>query len=280
MLLGLVVDELAATGHDDRKARRGGSRVMMNTAAPALRALLERLIDYAGTFPPAALSCGAAVGNYANDRTGSHAWMLRWLVVSATDLDRVPPELNGALSVLSDSDNPRAAVIESKRVFQASRPVYCEVPVADLDSVKHAGCFAKIRTGGVKPEAIPSVADVANFIRTCADRRLAFKATAGLHHPVRAEYALTYEPDAPRAVMHGFLNVFLAAAFAWHGDRDIDPVLAETDPAAFRFDDAAHWRDRSLSEEQIRDARTNFAHAFGSCSFDEPVRDLQSLGLL
>ena len=80
--------------------------------------------------------------------------------------------------------------------------------------------------------------------------------------------------------MHGFLNVFLAAAFAWHGERDIEPVLAETDPAAFRFDDRAHWRDRSLDAEQVREARAHFAHAFGSCSFEEPVRDLEALGLL
>ena len=32
--------------------------------------------------------------------------------------------------------------------------------------------------------------------------------------------------------------------------------------------------------EQVRDARLNFAHSFGSCSFDEPVRDLEALGLL
>src|SRR5262249_7789663 len=140
--------------------------------------------------------------------------------------------------------------------------------------------FAKIRTGGVKPEAIPAVAEVAAFIRACAERKLAFKATAGLHHPVRAEQAITYAPDSLRATMHGFLNVFLAACFAWHGRSDIEGVLAETDPAAFRFDDRAHWRDWSLDAAQVQDARTNFAHAFGSCSFDEPVHDLEALGLL
>ncbi len=253
---------------------------MTKPVAPALVALLERLIDYAGAFPPAALPCGAAVANFATYRAGGRAWMLRWLVVSAADLDRVPAEFDGALAVLSDVDTPRAAVIEAKRVVRAARPVYAEVPIAELDDVKQSGCFAKLRTGGVTPDAIPSVAAVAAFIRACADLRLAFKATAGLHHPVRAEHPLAYEPDAPRAVMHGFLNVFLAAAFAWHGERDIEPVLAETDPTAFRFDDRAHWRDRSLDAGQVRDARTHFAHAFGTCSFDEPVRDLEALGLL
>ena len=253
---------------------------MAGTIAPAARALLTRLIDYAGTFPPAALPCGAAAANYATYRRGPHAWVLRWLVVGAADLGQVPAELDGALSVLADADAPRAAAVEARRVVRAARPVYCEVPPDALDDVAAAGRFAKVRTGGVKPEAIPPVAEVAEFIRSCARKRLAFKATAGLHHPVRAEYALTYAPDSPRAVMHGFLNVFTAACFAWHGAPDIEPVLAETDPAAFRFDDRAHWRDRSLDVGQVRDARTNFCHAFGSCSFEEPVRDLEALGLL
>jgi hypothetical protein len=248
--------------------------------APALRALLEHLIDYAGSYPPASLPCAAAATNYATYRTGARAWMLRWLVVGTADLAHIPTALDGALSVLADTDSPRAAALETKRVVHPARPVYCEVPVTELDAVKKAGCFAKVRTGGVSPAAIPSVAEVAEFIRAAAARGLAFKATAGLHHPVRAEQALTYEPDAPRAVMHGFLNVFLAACFAHHGERNLEPILAETDPAAFRFTDRAHWRDRSLDVDQVRAARTRFAHAFGSCSFDEPVRDLEALGLL
>lgn len=253
---------------------------MVTEVTSGLSALLKRIIDYAGMFPPATLDPEAAVAEYERYRHGPHAWMLRWLVVGVAELGRVPARLDGTLSVLSDAEQPRAATIEAKRVVALGRPVYCEVPIAQLDEVQRAGSFAKVRTGGVKPEAIPPVEEVAKFIRACAERRLPFKATAGLHHPVRAEHPLTYEPDAPRAVMHGFLNVFVAAAFAWHGERDIEPILAEMDAAAFRFDDRVHWRDRSLSAEQVRDARVSFAHSFGSCSFEEPVRDLQALGLL
>lgn len=252
----------------------------MDHVPPALRALASRLIDYAGSFPPAALPCGAAADNFAAYRRGPHAWMLRHLVVAEADLARVPAEFDGALSVLADADVPRAAAIESKQIVRATRPAYCEVPVTELDRVKGAGCCAKVRTGGVKPDAVPLVGDVAGFIRACAQRRLAFKATAGLHHPVRSEQPLTYAPDAPRAVMHGFLNVFMAACFAWRGRSELEPVLEETDPAAFRFGDRAHWRDWSLDAAEVADARANFAHSFGSCSFEEPVRDLQSLGLL
>jgi hypothetical protein len=253
---------------------------MATAVAPALRELLTGLIDYAGTFPPSTLPCAAAVDKYAEYRRGPRAWMLRWLVVSSGEVDQVPREVDGALSILSDVDTPRAAALETKRAVTAAKPVYCEVPLSELDAVKRAGCFAKLRTGGVKPEAIPTVDTVAEFILACADRRLAFKATAGLHHPVRAIHALTYDKDPPRAVLHGFVNVFLAAAFAWHGRREIVPVLAEVDPQAFRFDDKAWWRDRSLNAGQVREARQQFAHAFGSCSFEEPVQDLEALGWL
>jgi hypothetical protein len=253
---------------------------MPRSIAPSLRALLDRLIDYAGSFPPAALSREAAVANYERYRASEHAWMLRWLVVSAADLLKVPRTLDGSLAVLSDTDEQRAAVIESKRIVSAAQPTYCEVPIDELDNVQRAGCFAKLRTGGVKVDAIPPVTDVAAFIIACTELRLPFKATAGLHHPVRAQQPLTYEANGPQAVMHGFLNVFLAASFAWHGDRDIEPILAETEPTAFRFDDRVHWRDRSLNVDQVREARIHFAHSFGSCSFDEPVRDLEAMGLL
>lgn len=253
---------------------------MAKDVAPALRALLERLIDYAGMFPPASLGREDAIARYRRYRESEHAWMLRWLVLSAAELEAVPRDLDGSLAVLGDTDEPRAAVMETRRVLQSARPVYCEVPVSELDAVRRAGCFAKLRTGGLKPDAIPSVADVASFIHACAERRLPFKATAGLHHPVRAPQPLTYEARPPRAVMHGFLNLFLAAAFAWHGKPDIAPVLEETDAAAFRFDEQAHWRDWSLEAGQVRQARQQFAHAVGSCSFEEPVRDLQALGFL
>lgn len=252
--------------------------------APALRALLENLIDYAGMYPPAGLPLEQTLQNYGTYRDGDYSWMLRWLVIGGADLTKVPASLDGALAVLAESEETRAASLETKGVVSAQRPVYVEVALNDLnklDAVKQAGCFGKIRTGGVKPEAIPTPADVAAFILACADRRLAFKATAGLHHPIRAEHALTYESDAPRAVMHGFLNVLMASAFAWQGERNIEPIIAETDAGAFSFDDEhGHWRDKSVSTAQIRDARQNFMHSMGSCSFDEPVHELQALGLI
>jgi len=114
-------------------------------------------------------------------------------------------------------------------------------------------------------------------------RRVPFKATAGLHHPIRSMRALTYAGDSPRATMHGFLNVFCAAALAWHGlgEGTVSELLEETDPAALEFDEAGFaWKGHRLDTSQIQTARREFAHSFGSCSFEEPVADLRELGLL
>ncbi|MFL6350673.1 MAG: hypothetical protein ACJ74Z_02310 [Bryobacteraceae bacterium] len=250
---------------------------MAGIVAPGLRALLRNLIDYAGTFPPASLTCDAAIANYKSYWSGEHAWMLGRFVVSITELDEMPAKLDGSFAVLSDADHPRAAAIESKKIISTSKPSYCEAAIQQLDEVKKAGSFAKVRTGGVTPDAIPSPESVASYIFACAERQLPFKATAGLHHPVREVHRLTYEPDATPATMHGFVNVFLAAAFAWHGERQIEPILAETDVSAFHFDERAHWRKLSLSSNEIAEARSRFAHSFGSCSFEEPIEELQAL---
>jgi hypothetical protein len=231
-------------------------------------------------FPPASLTPEAALSRYERYRAHRCSWMLGRFVVSAAtvELQCIPPEW--PLAILSDSDHPRADAIESKKIIATCRPTYCEARVEELGEVKGIGSFAKLRTGGLTPNSIPSVPLVAEYIAACARLKLPFKATAGLHHPIRSRRRLTYEPDAPEAIMHGFINLFLAAAFAWQGVKSIDPILAEEDPAAFRFDESAQWRDLSLTAGQIASARAEFAHSFGSCSFDEAVEDLETLGWL
>jgi hypothetical protein len=143
---------------------------------------------------------------------------------------------------------------------------------------------AKIRTGGITPEAFPSPAAVASFLLACNAAEVPFKATAGLHHPLRAEYPLTYEPGCPRGTMHGFLNVFVAAAIV--REHRIDHatavrILEEKNAGAFHFtDDGLRWGGLVLEPMQIAHARETFALSYGSCSFEEPVRDLQELGLM
>jgi hypothetical protein len=48
-----------------------------------------------------------------------------------------------------------------------------------------------------------------------------------------------------------------------------------------KFDEEAlNWRGRRLLTAQIAAARRDFAHSFGSCSFEEPVTELREAGLL
>ena len=152
-----------------------------------------------------------------------------------------------------------------------------------LRAIAAAGAHAKIRTGGITAEMFPSPANVVAFLRGCLRHGLSFKATAGLHHPVRSRFRLTYQPDAPLATMYGFLNLFVAAAFL-HAGADDDRVLAiltSEEPHAFSFtDSAARWADAELSLHQIVSARERFALSFGSCSFEEPMRELRDLALL
>jgi hypothetical protein len=257
---------------------------MNKIISPALKALLDGFIDYAGLYPPASVSLDTALANYVTYKNSQFAWMLRWFVINAKDLDAVPEDFDGCLSVLTNENNDRAATIEASGVVSASKPTYCEVALSELEKlnqVKEQNSFAKIRMGGIKPEAIPSTKSVAQFILKCAELKLPFKATAGLHHPIRAEQALTYEHDAPRAVMHGFINVLIASAFAYYGDKDIESILNETDASNFKFeDDKACYKDRCLSINQIIEARHKFIHSVGSCSFDEPVHDLKKLDWL
>jgi hypothetical protein len=152
-----------------------------------------------------------------------------------------------------------------------------------LGALASLSARAKIRTGGVVPAAIPSPGAVARFVAACASSRVPFKATAGLHHAVRGERALTYESDSPRAVMHGFLNVFVAAVFARAGASlsQLEAVLSEDCSSAFRFGDRGlSWGPLSASADEIAEARRTFALSFGSCSFAEPVAELRELGPL
>ena len=162
---------------------------------------------------------------------------------------------------------------------------YFEIPhkgdvTSLLKAIARSGSRAKIRTGGVTVDAFPAPTEIIDFIVACRREGVAFKATAGLHHPLRGEYRLTYEPDSPKGMMYGFLNVFLAAALI-HGGESSDVALAaleERDPDSLSFaDDAITWRGRRLDRRTIESSRNEFAISFGSCSFREPVDELDSL---
>jgi hypothetical protein len=171
-------------------------------------------------------------------------------------------------------------------------PVFFEVPIReDLDerlrAIAAAGCCAKARLGGVVESAFPEPVQVARFLEGCRSHEVPFKATAGLHHAARGRYPLTYEPDAPSAVMHGFLNLLVAslhvsgAAGQPASREELVAVLSDEDRRALRASrKSLAWRDRQWSLEDVQRMRRGFLLSFGSCSFTEPAMELVELGLL
>jgi len=232
--------------------------------AESLRALLANVVDYAGLYPPASLPLAEVVTNYDRYLVSPEAWMLNRLVLPIEKLGEVVLGKKWRVTLLVEGEPgplpPQVETLETRTGRRLSLPTYCEVP---LEQVENG--YAKIRT------ATPSSQSLAEFLCAAAARRLPFKATAGLHHPIRT------------STMHGFLNVFAGATLAWHGmDRNaLTSLLNETDPKAFDFqNDGLRWRDWRASTAEVAQARREFAHSFGSCSFDEPIGDLRTLGLM
>ena len=288
----------------------------------AAHALLDGLIDYAGLFPPASLDMQTAVRNYSLYRASDEAWMLGRFIVPARGLSEFSAAFSEAccgeqmapwlLSVLSTGDATEDANIVASFIEGASFLDAIEFKVESAAQVegqlglipsgmaayaemtpKRSGQLfpvlkkfdarAKIRTGGVTADAIPSVQEVADFIIACAKTKIPFKATAGLHHPLRSTQKLTDEENSATAMMHGFINLFVAATIAYHGapEDEVVDVLNEQSAAAFQCDkDTLTWGRHRLKSRQIREARDEFAIGFGSCSFTGPVNDLKALGWL
>ena len=223
-------------------------------------------------------------------RDPAEPWRLSALLGSdpVTDL-RAIGEFNcrhaatGATALSADVVEARADSVGAIDRLLAVRPrwaqAYVEIPI-DADpaplvaAIARHGARAKVRTGGVTPEVFPTTADLLRFLRACTAARVPFKATAGLHHPLRAEYRLTYAPDSVRGSMFGFLNVFLTAAFLRRGlgDAEALELLEERSPEAVRFSaDGVEWRGHRIDRAAVDEARTAGIVAFGSCSFTEPV---------
>lgn len=294
---------------------------MRVTTTRAIEELLAGLIDYAGLFPPAALGMPEAVRAYAEYRRGAERWALGRFVLPASHLAEfseafAPFAGEGApwqLSVLAGAtDAPaidafnlaqrgRAVIdtIESKanRVEEIAalaalngegRFIYVEIPLGPtmetlIAEIAGQGFRAKMRTGGVTADAFPTAESVARFLELCAKAGIASKATAGLHHPVRGDYRLTYAADSATGTMFGFLNVVCAAMLIGHGlpNHEAIALLEERDPKAFRAgDDGIRWRDWLVPMADIKNARAGSTNSFGSCSFAEPIHDLKQLTLL
>lgn len=199
-----------------------------------------------------------------------------------------------ALETPRNVDATRGELIETLIAWSHVRPgriaVFCEVvggatPLTRVDDAlerlalerRTSRAFAaKIRTGGETPEMIPSDELLTHVLAACARLDIPFKATAGLHHPLRSK--------REGMTQHGFLNLLVASAVA-HRDSDafatIQAALEEEDSSAFVLeDDALIWRDHRFGAATLAAMRVELFSSFGSCSLTEPIDGLRELGFL
>ncbi|HZB27625.1 MAG TPA: hypothetical protein VE282_03605 [Gemmatimonadales bacterium] len=232
-----------------------------------------------------------ASNRYDAAPTPAERWQLAALAGSDLDADLAAIEDFNQRSPLAQVDTLEVKSDSAERVGDIMRRLtghlqtYVEIPVDRdptqlLAMIRRMGGRAKVRTGGITRDAFPTSSTLIRFVAACVRSRVPFKATAGLHHPVRAEYRLTYAPDSERSPMFGFLNLFLAAAFLHVGmdEQQAEEVLQESSPAAIRIEEEAiSWKGRRLDLHELRQARQEVMVSFGSCSFTEPLSELQSL---
>ncbi len=154
-------------------------------------------------------------------------------------------------------------LIDHAALFPPASMTVAEDELLDqrLDELVVHGLRAKVRCGGA---SVPTVDELAQFIRGCRERELVFKATAGLHH--------AYPTPAGE---HGLLNLLAAVVFG-----DEEEALAA--PAgSFELDaDSFRWGRRRAGAGVVSEARGTLFRSIGSCSFFEPVGELRALGIV
>lgn len=318
-------------------------------AGGILKIFGNKLIDYAGTFPPASLDLKTSFINYLKYLESPHSWLLSKFVVPAKrlpeltsiiEIEKIVPDKPINLSVLGGKEvvvskffdglvSDIEKILEFKTHFgekintdtyEVLLPLelfvvpdinklvdfFTKVSVSFFESVNKnvsvfyeaapgkeleiltkaisyfnmIGNFAgyKIRTGGIEPSSFPHAEKIARALRICSENETPLKCTAGLHHPYR------HYDASVKTKMHGFINVFCAGIFAFNLDLneyELTRMLLEEDPYKFKFsDDKITYEEFEVFEEEIAEAREKFILSFGSCSFEEPVDDLQKLKYL
>jgi hypothetical protein len=285
----------------------------------SLERLLAEAIDYAGQFPPAQLSLEESLANYGRFKRGPEQWVVGRFVCAADRLaalaEAMPP--GGAdfevAVVASAAPKDRASWEETLERdvaalndFLDDAPEYVDVAtyeirlpsvsgiadyIRDLNGLRDVDVYveippqedvnealaalaetqwlqAKLRTGGAH---VPTASQIAAFVAGCVDLDVPCKLTAGLHQPL------------PHDGEHGFLNIFAGAAVARANDlslREFERILGDSDPSAWSFeDDGLAWRGQEASLDDIEETR-GVLRAFGSCSVEEPLEALKSLGFL
>lgn len=194
-----------------------------------------------------------------------------------------PAAGRAVIDVLELRGRSTAAIEQALDLIPDELFPFFEIPIAEdprglIATIVGSDAGAKVRTGGVTADLYPAPAHLARFISACAASEVPFKATAGLHHPLR------HLSPAVGCQEFGFLNVFIGACLARAGaieEEELCDLLESESVSEFTIEsDGIAWRGHDLSIEDILAARERFAVSFGSCSFDEPREDLRTLGLL
>ena len=256
---------------------------------------LGRFVVPAARVRELAAAAGDAPSNPLGSRQGERRLSVVLGADLAADVERLRAfcaDVNGegwwrGIDAVELRASTPEAIAQAMRVVPDSVERYVEIPISEdptplVRAIAGAGAYAKVRTGGTTTDAFPASDHVARFLATCLREAVPFKATAGLHHPLRGEYPLTYEPGSACGRMYGFLNVFLATAFLAAGldEAEARVLLDESDPNAVTFSRTeAVWRSHRIPLDRLAESR-RFLTSFGSCSFREPIDDLTALGLL
>ena len=131
----------------------------------------------------------------------------------------------------------------------------------------------KIRTGGLKPELIPSTNRLAHALKVVNRAQLQLKATAGLHHPIRA-----YNSQL-NTELHGFLNIIIGCALLKSNtisEEELDNLLDEKDVNALFFSDTGvSWEKHTCTIETLEEVRKSFFVSFGSCTITKMIPEIQ-----
>lgn len=214
------------------------------------------------------------------------------LIVTDNFEAKLPGDISGKNNsgVLKKFLNDCSAIFNENEFFGSK--VFFEPPVNDdyeflfeklaytmAESDKHGGNAGfKLRTGGVTPELFPKPEQIAYALKMCRDNRIQFKATAGLHHPIR------HYNESVSTKMYGFINVFGAGVLAYANTlskKEISEIVSDENPDSFIFtENEFRWNDIPANAETISKARNELVLSFGSCSFEEPIEDLKKLNLL
>jgi len=241
-----------------------------NAKTDVRHALFGGLIDHAPTFPPEQLPLDQGLVEHRRVRDGEVGWIVNRFVCPASKLGELGDEPLRLSVVLDTRELPpaderieavEAAGLDPEVLFDAAPEIYFELPLRYDVSFRvlqlgELGLRAKVRC--------PMIPALAELIQACRRLEVPFKATAGLHKPLRHDDE------------HGFLNLLAAAVFG-----DEEDALAEEDADAFAVSgDAFRWRDREASADEIALVRRGLFVSFGSCSAQEPIDGLVALGLL